>query len=244
VLLEKNLKKTQAELGGKDGFFVASDVDVDQVAPALADGAFYNAGQSCCSVERIYVHEKIYDKFVKKFVEEVKGFKIGDPTDTQTYLGPLTRQSQLNLLENQVKDAVGKGASLKTGGKRTSVNGKGYYFEPTVLTNVNHNMSLMVEDSFGPIIGIQSVKNDEEAIELINDSLYGLTSGIFTKDAERAKKILSQLNTGTVYLNCCDRVSPFLPWSGRRGSGVGVTMSKDGIKTFLQPKAWHWKETK
>eukprot|EP01101_Sappina_pedata_P006738 TRINITY_DN3435_c0_g1_i1.p1 TRINITY_DN3435_c0_g1~~TRINITY_DN3435_c0_g1_i1.p1 ORF type:complete len:456 (+),score=212.58 TRINITY_DN3435_c0_g1_i1:112-1368(+) len=157
-----NLVKLQEELGGKDGFYVREDVDIDSAVSSLADGAFYNTGQSCCSVERIYVHESIYEKFVKRFVEEVGTFKIGDPSSEETYIGPLTRKSQLDVLEDQVKDAVSKGAVLHLGGKRTTLNGKGYFFEPTVLSNVSHDMSVMKEESFGPIIGIQSVKDDDE----------------------------------------------------------------------------------
>lgn len=233
--------KTQFELGGKDPSYVADDADVAVVAASTADGAFYNAGQSCCSVERIYVHEKIYGPFVEAFMENVKSFVIGDPLDEKTYIGPLTRGAHLSFLESQVADAKAKGAKLLCGGSR--IKRPGFYFEPTVFTGVNSTMSLMREETFGPLIGIQSVKSDEEAVELMNDTEYGLTAGMYTKDEQRAKRVLSRLNAGSVYWNCCDRVSPRLPWSGRGHSGLGSTLSTYGILTFVQPKAWHLKKS-
>jgi acyl-CoA reductase-like NAD-dependent aldehyde dehydrogenase len=233
----EKLIKIQLELGGKDPIYVCEDVDLDKATESLADGAFYNNGQSCCSVERIYVHESIYPQFVEKFVTTVKGFKIGDPSDPSTYIGPLTRPQQLNFLSAQCDDALKKGAKLHCGGKPSSLGHQ--IFEPTVFSNVNHQMNLMREESFGPIIGIQSVSNDDDAISKMNDTPYGLTSGVYTNDQSRAEKILAQLNSGTVYWNCCDRVSPRLPWSGRGHSGLGSTLSWHGIMAFVQPKAWH-----
>jgi acyl-CoA reductase-like NAD-dependent aldehyde dehydrogenase len=197
----------------------------------------YNTGQSCCSVERIYVHEKIHDAFVEAFVREVKGFRIGDPTDEASYIGPLTRAPQLDVLEAQVADARAKGARLLTGGRR--LDPPGHWFEPTVFSHVNHGMALMREESFGPIIGIQKVASDDEAVHLMNDTDYGLTAGVYTRDAARAERILSQVDAGSVYWNCCDRVSPRLPWSGVKHSGIGLTLSTYGIETFTRPKAWH-----
>lgn len=239
TLVASNLTKVQLELGGKDPSYVCEDVDVKTAAASLADGAFYNNGQSCCSVERIYVHEAIYDAFKESFINEVKNFVVGDPLSEKTNIGPLTRAAQIEVLESQVKDAVEKGAKLETGGKR--IVRAGNYFEPTVLTNVSHDMLLMKEESFGPIIGIQKVKNDDEAIQLMNDTEYGLTAGVYTQDEKRAEKILKQINAGTVYWNCCDRVSPKLPWAGRGHSGIGCTLSHYGIETFVRLKAWHLK---
>jgi acyl-CoA reductase-like NAD-dependent aldehyde dehydrogenase len=230
--------KIQLELGGKDPAYVCDDANAEAAAESLADGAFYNAGQSCCSVERIYVHEKVHDQFVESFLKTTQSFVIGDPMDDKTYLGPLTREPQLHVLESQVKDALSKGAKLLIGGKRISGR-SGHYFEPTVLTHVDHRMDIMREESFGPVIGIQKVKSDEEALALMNDTTYGLTAGVYTPDESRARKLLSQVNSGSVYWNCCDRVSPRLPWSGRGHSGIGSTLSTLGILTFLQPKAWH-----
>lgn len=234
--------KLQLELGGKDPVYVCEDVDISNAAVSLADGAFYNTGQSCCSVERIYVHQKIYDEFVEKFISEVKSFKIGSPTETDTYIGPLSRKQQIVFLENQVQDAVSKGAKVLTGGKRLQFGNSDNYFEPTVLVNVDHTMDVMREESFGPIIGIQKVTDDSDAIQLMNDTQYGLTSGVYSTDLERAKTILTQIDSGSVYWNCCDRVSPRLPWTGRRNSGIGSTLSKIGISTFVQPKAWHLRQ--
>jgi acyl-CoA reductase-like NAD-dependent aldehyde dehydrogenase len=230
--------KVQLELGGKDPTYVADDVaDVKSAAEGLADGAFYNNGQSCCSVERIYVHQKVYEPFVQHFIETVKGFKMGSPTDEATYLGPLTRQPQIQVIEDQIRDAVSKGAKVQTGGKRVS--GQGWYFEPTVLTNVNNGMKVMRDESFGPIIGIQAVGSDEEAVKLMNDTEYGLTAGVYSRNRKRAEGIMAQLNAGSAYWNCCDRVSPRLPWTGRRQSGMGTTLSHIGILAFVQPKGWH-----
>jgi len=176
---------------------------------------------------------------VNKFINEVKQYKIGSPLDPSTYLGPLARPQQIEVIRSQIEDAVSKGAKVGSGGRSLKINNKGYYFEPTVLLNVNHTMKITKEESFGPIIGLQSVKNDMEAIHLMNDSEYGLTSAIFTSSKQRAFSVLTEMNSGSVYWNCCDRVSPQLPWSGRKGSGIGSTLSTEGIKTFLQPKSWH-----
>jgi len=228
----------QCELGGKDPLYVANDVaDIQSVAAATADGAFYNNGQSCCSVERIYVHEKIYDDYVEAFTKEVKSWKIGMPTDNGIYFGPLSRKEQLEVLQEQVNDALQKGATVITGGKR--IDTRGYYFEPTILANVSHKMSVMKDESFGPVIGIMKVKNDEEAIKLMQDTEYGLTASVYTSDKQRAENILRQINAGSGYWNCCDRVSAALPWSGRKHSGIGVTLSHAGLRAFVKPKAWH-----
>lgn len=227
----------QLELGGKDPVYVTDDVDVAAAAVAVADGAFYNTGQSCCSVERIYVHAAIYEEFVERFVTTVEGFVVGDPMSEDTYIGPLTRPAQLAVLEAQVDDAVAKGASVRIGGHR--LDRPGNWFAPTVLTGVDHTMAVMVEESFGPIIGIQAVADDAEAVWLMNDTAYGLTAGVYSADERRARGILAEVDAGSAYWNCCDRVSPRLPWSGRGHSGLGVTLSTLGIRAFTRPKAWH-----
>jgi len=229
--------KLQLELGGKDPIYVCDDVDVAKAAAGIADGAFYNTGQSCCSVERIYVNEKVFKPFVDAFVAEVKGYKRGDPADDKTYIGPLTRAPQVKVLEAQVKDAKKRGAKVLTGG--APIRGKGNWFEPTVLVDVNHSMDVMRDESFGPVIGIMPVRNDAEAVKLMNDTEYGLTAGVYTNDRRRAEKILAGVGSGSVYWNCCDRVSPRLPWSGVGNSGIGLTLSTYGIETFTRPKAWH-----
>jgi len=228
----------QLELGGKDPLYIAEDVtDVASAAIGTADGAFYNNGQSCCSVERIYVHEKKYDDYLNAFVTEVKSWKTGLPTADGVYIGALTRKEQILVLENQIKDALSKGAKLLTGGK--AIVGKGYYFEPTVLTDVTNDMLVMQEESFGPIIGIMKVKDDEEALNTMKDTVYGLTASVYTADQTRAEKILSQLDAGSGYWNCCDRVSAALPWSGRKYSGIGATLSHQGLRAFTKPKGYH-----
>lgn len=232
------LVPVQLELGGKDPLYVADDVtDIQQAAVSAAEGAFYNNGQSCCAVERIYVSEGIYDQFVEAFVEEVASYKVGDPMDKDTFVGPLTRAAQLTVLEDQVKDALEKGARLRLGGH--ALEGKGYYYAPTVFEHCDHRMALMIDETFGPLIGIQKVSSDEEAIGLMQDTAYGLTAAVFSSDRNRAMCILDQMDTGTVYWNCCDRVSPNIPWSGRRNSGLGSTLSAQGIRAFVQPKAYH-----
>jgi len=233
--------KLQLELGGKDPTYVCDDADPTLAAQSLADGAMYNTGQSCCSVERIYVHEKVHDAFVAAFVQTVKGYKLGDPMAEDTYIGAITRAPQLAVLEAQVADAKAKGARLLLGGAREAgpFGGQGNWFAPTVMSQVDHTMALMREESFGPVIGIQKVRDDNEAVALMNDTRYGLTAGVYTPDGQRARAILSRVQAGSAYWNCCDRVSPRLPWSGVGDSGVGLTLSTYGIETFTRPKAWH-----
>ena len=235
--MASRLVRLQLELGGKDPSYVRADADPKHAAESLADGAMYNTGQSCCSVERIYVHESLYDAFVDHFVATVDSLKLGDPMDPATYIGAITRAPQLQVLEAQVADALAKGATLRRGGKRLP--GPGNWFEPTVFTGVDHSMDLMREESFGPIIGIQKVAGDDEALALMNDTRYGLTAGVFTKDEAKARELLAQVDAGSVYWNCCDRVSPRLPWSGQGDSGIGLTLSTYGIQAFTRPKAWH-----
>jgi acyl-CoA reductase-like NAD-dependent aldehyde dehydrogenase len=235
--LAARLVKLQLELGGKDPMYVRADADAKAAAESLADGAMYNTGQSCCSVERIYVHESVHDTFVEHFVATVKGFKAGNPLDPDTYIGAITRAPQLAVLDAQVADATAKGATLLIGGHRLP--GPGNWYAPTVFSDVNHTMELMREESFGPIIGIQKVSGDDEAVNLMNDTRYGLTAGVYTKDEAKARELLARVNAGSVYWNCCDRVSPRLPWSGHGDSGVGLTLSTHGIQTFTRPKAWH-----
>jgi acyl-CoA reductase-like NAD-dependent aldehyde dehydrogenase len=228
----------QCELGGKDPLYVTDEVlDIKAVAAGTADGAFYNNGQSCCAVERIYVHENVYDAYVKAFVEEVNSWQIGDPMQDGIYIGPLSRQSHIQFLTNQVEDALNKGAQLLCGGYAPA--SKGFYFTPTVFAGVTHEMDLMREETFGPLIGIMKVKDDEEAIRMMNDTVYGLTASVYSTNRERAAAILEKMDTGTAYWNCCDRVTPTLPWSGRNQSGFGSTLGHAGIRAFTQPKAYH-----
>jgi acyl-CoA reductase-like NAD-dependent aldehyde dehydrogenase len=228
----------QLELGGKDPLYVMDDItDIDKVAAAALEGVVYNNGQSCCAVERIYVQEKIYDQFLKSYTEQAKKMTIGDPMDSSIEIGPLSRKEQKEFLLSQIKDATDKGAVVLSGGN--AVDRKGYFIQPTIMINVNHNMKVMKEESFGPVVGIQKVKDDNEALQLMQDTEYGLTAAIYSQSFERAEAIMKKINTGTVYWNCCDRVSASLPWSGRKHSGLGATLSYQGIRAFVQPKAYH-----
>ena len=231
------LLRVQLELGGKDPAYVRDDVNVDAAAAAVAEGAFYNAGQSCCAVERVYVHEAIAEDFVAAFLEAVRGYTVGDPMDERTFIGPLARQPQLDVLDAQVADARRKGGHVRMGGRRRE--GRGYFYEPTVITEADNSMSVMRDESFGPIIGIEMVTDDEDAIRLMNDTEYGLTASVYTADRVSAEAILARADAGTGYWNCCDRVSPRLPWTGRGHSGLGTTLSVAGIRAFVQPKALH-----
>ena len=231
------LARLQLELGGKDPAYVRADADMRSAAASLADGAMYNTGQSCCAVERIYVHHGVHDAFVEHFVAAVKALRGGDPMDARTTVGAITRKAQLQVLLAQVDDALANGARLHCGGRAGA--GPGHWFAPTVFTEVNHSMALMRDESFGPIIGIQRVADDDEALALMNDTRYGLTAAVYTRDEAKARELLARVNAGTVYWNCCDRVSPRLPWSGRGDSGVGLTLSTHGILAFTRPKAWH-----
>ncbi|MEO7852720.1 MAG: aldehyde dehydrogenase family protein [Rubrivivax sp.] len=235
--LAPRLVKLQLELGGKDPSYVRADADPKKAAESLADGAMYNTGQSCCAVERIYVHADVHDAFVEHFEATVQGMRIGDPMDEATYIGAITRAQQLDVLDEQVANAKAKGAKLLCGGARLRGPGNGY--APTVFTGVNHDMLLMREESFGPLIGIQKVAGDDEALALMNDTRYGLTAGVFSPDEAASRALLAQVNAGSVYWNCCDRVSPRLPWSGHGDSGIGLTLSHHGILAFTRPKAWH-----
>ena len=228
------LIKLQLELGGKDPAYVCDDVDIASAAASTADGAMYNAGQSCCAIERIYVHQSIHDRFVDAFLAEVAQLRLGDPGAEDTTLGPLTRPAQVAVLQ------AATGPSIDTqvaGGRR--VERPGNWFEPTVLVDVDHTMSLMRDESFGPVIGIQGVADDAQAVRLMNDTEYGLTAAVYSRDGARARALLDQVRTGSAYWNCCDRVSPRLPWTGVGHSGLGVTLSTYGIETFTRPRAWH-----
>jgi len=231
------LIRVQLELGGKDPAYVCDDVDVAAAAAATAEGAFYNAGQSCCAVERVYVHRSIAREFTEAFAEAVRGYRVGDPADEETYIGPLARKPQLEVLREQVDDAVRRGARVLLGGRARE--GRGWFWEPTVLAGATHEMKVMRDETFGPVIGIMEVEGDEDAVRRMNDTEYGLTAAVYTPDRGRAERILRQVDAGTVYWNCCDRVSPRLPWTGRRHSGIGSTLGILGIRAFVQPKAYH-----
>jgi acyl-CoA reductase-like NAD-dependent aldehyde dehydrogenase len=233
--------KLQLELGGKDPAYVRADADVAAAAASLADGAMYNAGQSCCAVERIYVQRAVAADFIAAFVGEVRALRLGDPRDEATTLGPLARGAQLALLDAQVDDALRRGARLELAGGRIAGR-PGNWYRPVVLSGCDHDMQIMREESFGPVIGIQVVDGDDEAVALMNDSRYGLTAAVYSRDERAARALLARVQAGSAYWNCCDRVSPRLPWSGVRDSGIGLTLSREGIAAFTRPKAWHLRQ--
>ncbi len=225
------------ELGGKDPALVCEDADFQFAVENLVDGAFYNAGQSCCAVERIYVMRSLFARFVEAFVAEVKTYRVGNPEDETTTMGPLAQRKAVEFLERQLGEAVAKGAQVLTGGRRMP--GPGYFFEPTVVVNVDHSMSLMREESFGPVIGIMPVESEEEAVALMNDSPYGLTASVWTQDGARGERLAHRLEAGTVYLNRCDYLDPELPWVGIKDSGHGCTLSHLGFLYLTRPKSFH-----
>jgi acyl-CoA reductase-like NAD-dependent aldehyde dehydrogenase len=231
------LIRLQLELGGKDGAYVCDDVDAEAAAFAVAEGAFYNGGQSCSAIERVYVHEVIFDRFVDAFVDVVGAYRTSDPDDEQTDIGPLARVEQLDVLRAQVDDAVAKGARILCGGR--TIDGPGSWFEPTVLVDVDPSMSVMRDETFGPVIGVQRVRDDAEACAQLDDTEFGLGASVFSADRTRAEQILARLDVGNAYWNRSDRSSVRLPWAGRRHSGLGVSMSESGVRAFVREKAWH-----
>jgi acyl-CoA reductase-like NAD-dependent aldehyde dehydrogenase len=225
------------ELGGKDPALVCEDANFQFAVENLVDGAFYNAGQSCCAVERIYVMRPLFRRFVDAYVAEVEKYRVGDPEDEATTVGPLAQRKTVEFMEYQVGDAVARGARVLTGGRR--IPGPGNYYAPTVLVEVNHGMSVMMEESFGPVIGIMPVDSEEEALRLMNDSPYGLTASVWTEDLERGQSLAYRLAAGTVYANRCDYLDPELAWTGIKDSGHGCTLSHLGFHYLTRPKSFH-----
>lgn len=232
------------EMGGKDAALVLEDTDLAKVVPNLVDGAFYNAGQSCCAVERIYVPRRMHDEFVRLFVEETNKYKVGSPLDSATTLGPVVNQEAADRIREHLQDAITSGAKQVTEDSHFDVpQTSGCYLPPRVLTDVTHEMRVMMEESFGPIIGIQAYDSLEEGIALVNDSPFGLTASIWTSDEAKAVEIGDKLEVGTVYLNRCDAVDPELPWVGVKDSGLGFTLAADGIVSMTRPKSFHLKHS-
>ena len=227
---------TGLELGGKDPAYVRSDADLKFAVENLVDGSYFNSGQSCCGIERIYVDKKIFKSFVEGFVDLTRQYKLGNPLEKETNLGPLVRTDAADAVRAQIKQATRNGAKalLKLKDKPGTP-----YLPPEVLVNVNHGMEVMTEESFGPVVGIQAVKDDEEAVRLMNDSRYGLTASIWTQDADAALRIGERVETGTWFMNRCDYLDPALAWTGVKDSGRGCTLSKLGLETFTRPKSFH-----
>jgi len=228
------------ELGGKDPAYVRADANLAHAVENLVDGAMFNSGQCCCAIERIYVHESLYDKFVDGFAALTRQYKLGNPLDKETNLGPMVRTSAAEFVRGQIADAVRAGAKALIDTKTFAADKPGTpYLAPQVLVNVDHKMSVMAEESFGPVIGIMKVKSDDEAIRLMNDSKFGLTAALWTMDEAAAKQIGHALDTGTIYMNRCDYLDPALAWVGVKDSGRGATLSRVGYEMLTRPKSFH-----
>ncbi|MDP1670014.1 aldehyde dehydrogenase family protein [Phaeovulum sp.] len=230
------------ELGGKDPGYVMDDADLDAAVDSLMDGAMYNAGQCCCGIERIYVHESLYDAFVEKAVAWVKALKLGNPFEPTSTIGPMANKRFAHVVREQISEAIAEGATPLIDPALFPEDDGGAYLAPQILVNVNHEMRVMREESFGPVVGIMPVKNDDEAIAVMNDSPYGLTASLWTRDPERAAAIGARIETGTVYMNRCDYLDPALCWTGCKDTGRGGSLSVLGFYSVTRPKSYHLKK--
>ena len=230
------------ELGGKDPAYVRADADLKQAVENLVDGAFFNSGQCCCGIERIYVHAGIYDKFLAGFADLTRQYILDDPLDSNTTLGPMAQKRLAATVREHIDEALQKGARALVDREafKNDVVGS-TYVAPQVLVNVDHGMKVMRDETFGPVVGIMKVRDDDEAVRLMNDSVYGLTASIWTTDRDAAERIGRQVETGTVYMNRCDYLDPGLAWTGVKTSGRGVTLSKIGYEALTRPKSFHLK---
>ncbi|MCO4762379.1 MAG: aldehyde dehydrogenase family protein [Myxococcales bacterium] len=228
------------ELGGKDPAYVRADCNLPHAIESLVDGAFFNTGQSCCGIERIYVHRDVYAQFVAGYVELVKGYKLGDPRDPETNLGPVVRARNAASITAQIDAAIAAGArGLIDPAHFPAAKAGTPYLAPQVLVDVDHSMEIMTEETFGPVVGIMAVDSDDEAIALMNDSRYGLTASIWTSDMDAALRIGDQIETGTFFMNRCDYLDPALAWVGVKDSGRGCTLSSVGFEHLTRPKSYH-----
>ena len=233
---------TGLELGGKDPAYVRADADLAQAIDTLVDGAMFNTGQSCCGIERIYVHQSVFDDFLSGAAELIRGYRLGDPTDSTTNLGPMVRTSAADFVRGQVAEAVAAGATAHVDPKLFAADAAGTpYLAPQILSGVDHSMRVMTEESFGPVVGVMPVADDAEAIRLMNDSAFGLTASVFTRDEEAAIFIGNQVETGTFFMNRCDYLDPALAWTGVKNSGRGCTLSSVGYESLTRPKSYHLK---
>ena len=230
------------ELGGKDPGYVMDDADLDAAVDSLMDGAMYNAGQCCCGIERIYVHESLFDAFVEKAVAWVKALKLGNPFEATSTIGPMANKRFAHVVREQIAEAIAEGATPLIDPALFPEDDGGAYLAPQILVGVNHEMRVMREESFGPVVGIMPVKNDDEAIAVMNDSPYGLTASLWTRDPERAAAIGARIETGTVYMNRCDYLDPALCWTGCKDTGRGGSLSVLGFYSVTRPKSYHLKK--
>jgi acyl-CoA reductase-like NAD-dependent aldehyde dehydrogenase len=230
------------ELGGKDPAYVRADADVSAAVEGLVDGAFYNAGQSCCGVERIYVHRDVWQPFLDGFVEGVHQYRLGDPLDPETSLGPMSSAKLAGQVREQVRQALEAGATRHTEPQLFPREQDGSaYLMPQVLTGVDHNMAIMREETFGPAIGLMPVSGDEEALALMNDSDLGLTASVWTSDLEAAERLGRQIEAGTVFMNRCDHLDPALAWTGLKNSGRGASLGPFGFESVTRPQSFHFR---
>ena len=230
------------ELGGKDPAYVLPDAKMDHAIANLAEGAFFNSGQCCCGIERIYVHADVYDDFVEGFIAESRNWTLGNPLEKDSVIGPMAQARFADFIREQKAEALRKGATAHMNTKDGRDNEGSPYLPVEVLTNVNHQMSVMREESFGPIVGIMKVRDDDEAVSLMNDSPYGLTASIWTRDTERAIAIGDRVETGTVFMNRCDYLDPALVWTGVKDTGKGAALSAIGYDNLTRPKSYHLRE--
>jgi acyl-CoA reductase-like NAD-dependent aldehyde dehydrogenase len=230
------------ELGGKDPAYVRADAKLDHAIENLVDGTFYNSGQCCCGIERIYVDAAVYDDFVEGFADLTGKYVVGNPLEQATTLGPMARASFADTVRAQITEAKRKGATPLINMTVKGDASGSPYLAPEVLVNVNHQMEVMREESFGPVVGIMKVRDDDEAVMLMNDSPYGLTASIWTRDMDRAAELGGRIETGTVFMNRCDYLDPYLTWTGVKDTGRGTSLSKLGFETLTQPKSYHLRE--
>ncbi|HEY8041006.1 MAG TPA: aldehyde dehydrogenase family protein [Polyangiaceae bacterium] len=229
------------ELGGNDPAYVAPDCDLEKTVENVVDGAIYNAGQSCCAVERVYVHRSIYGRFLEVAEPLIRAYVMGDPTSDKTTLGPIAQPQHVPELEALVQDARARGARIVAGGKRATIDGRGRFFEATLVADCSHSMKVFRQESFGPILPVMAVESDDEALARMNDSRLGLTASVWTRDRERAARFARALECGTVFMNRCDYLDPALPWSGWKDSGRGASLSTLGFEALTRPKALHFR---
>jgi acyl-CoA reductase-like NAD-dependent aldehyde dehydrogenase len=231
------------ELGGKDPAYVRRDADLTHAVENLVDGAFFNSGQSCCGVERIYVARELYAGFVEAFVALTRQYRLGNPLDPEVTLGPLVRTSAADFVRAQIDEATASGARALVDPSEFEADRKGTpYLAPQVLVDVDHRMRVMTEESFGPVVGIMPVDDDEAAVAAMNDSRYGLTASLWTRDEEAALRLGDRLETGTVFMNRCDYLDPALAWTGIRDSGRGCSLSRLGYESVTRPKTFHFRQ--